>query len=57
LGDKFKAITLESGTYLQYFRYVAEGRKMTFAQVDSIAQGRVWSGSEALSGLVDKLEV
>lgn len=29
---------------------------MTFAQVDSIAQGRVWSGTEALKiGLVDKI--
>jgi protease-4 len=29
---------------------------MTFAQVDSIAQGRVWSGSEAIKiGLVDKI--
>ena len=29
---------------------------MTFAQVDSIAQGRVWTGSEALKkGLVDKI--
>jgi protease-4 len=29
---------------------------MTFAQVDSIAQGRVWAGSEALKlGLVDRI--
>ena len=29
---------------------------MTFAQVDAIAQGRVWTGSEALKiGLVDKI--
>lgn len=35
---------------------VAQGRKMTVAQVDSIGQGRVWTGSEALKiGLVDKI--
>jgi protease-4 len=29
---------------------------MTFAQVDSIAQGRVWTGSQAITiGLVDKI--
>ena len=29
---------------------------MRFAQVDAIAQGRVWTGSEALKiGLVDKI--
>lgn len=29
---------------------------MTFEQVDAIAQGRVWSGTEALKlGLVDKI--
>ncbi|MBP7449198.1 MAG: signal peptide peptidase SppA [Flavobacteriales bacterium] len=35
---------------------VAEGRKMTVAQVDSIGQGRVWTGGDALRlGLVDEL--
>jgi len=35
---------------------VAKGRKMTFEQVDAIAQGRVWSGSDALRiGLVDQI--
>ncbi|RZJ71370.1 signal peptide peptidase SppA [Flavobacterium sp.] len=35
---------------------VAQGRKMTVAQVDSIGQGRVWTGAEALKiGLVDKI--
>jgi len=35
---------------------VAEGRKMTKDQVDSIGQGRVWSGSDALKiNLVDEL--
>ena len=35
---------------------VATGRKMTFEQVDAIAQGRVWTGADALKlGLVDKI--
>lgn len=35
---------------------VADGRKMSVDSVDAIAQGRVWTGSDALSnGLVDAL--
>jgi protease-4 len=58
LDEKFKAITLEGveHVYKTFVTHVAKGRKMTFAQVDSIAQGRVWSGSEAKKiGLVDKI--
>jgi protease IV len=58
LDDKFRAVTLEGveHIYKTFVTHVAEGRKMTYAQVDAIAQGRVWSGSEALkNGLVDKI--
>lgn len=58
MDEKFKAVTLESveHIYKTFVSHVAQGRKMTFAQVDSIGQGRVWSGSEALKiGLVDKI--
>ncbi len=58
LDEKFKAVTLEGveHIYKTFVAHVAQGRKMTFAQVDSIAQGRVWSGSQALKiGLVDKI--
>ncbi len=42
------------GGYELFVNTVAEGRNMTFDQVDSIAQGRVWSGADALElGLVD----
>lgn len=42
--------------YNTFVTKVAEGRKMTFEEVDSIAQGRVWTGKEALEkGLVDEL--
>lgn len=58
LDEKFKAVTTEGveQVYNTFVSHVATGRKMTFAQVDSIAQGRVWSGSQALKiGLVDKI--
>lgn len=58
LDDKFRAVTLEGveHIYKTFVTHVAEGRKMTFAQVDSIAQGRVWTGSQAIEiGLVDKI--
>ncbi|MCB0756143.1 MAG: signal peptide peptidase SppA, partial [Flavobacteriales bacterium] len=42
--------------YTDFITKVAEGRKMKVADVDSIGQGRVWSGEDALQiGLVDKL--
>ncbi len=42
--------------YNNFVQKVADGRKMTFAQVDSIAQGRVWTGKQAVkNGLVDEL--
>ncbi|MBQ1697441.1 MAG: signal peptide peptidase SppA [Bacteroidales bacterium] len=42
--------------YDVFVQHVADGRGMTVAQVDSIAQGRVWTGTSALNlGLVDQL--
>ena len=42
--------------YAGFVGKVAQGRKMTPAGVDSIGQGRVWSGTSALQiGLVDEL--
>ncbi|MEO7978423.1 signal peptide peptidase SppA [Flavobacterium sp.] len=58
VDEKFKAFTLESveHIYNTFVTHVAQGRKMTFAEVDAIAQGRVWSGSQAIKiGLVDKI--
>ena len=58
MDEKFKAVTLESveHIYKTFVSHVATGRKMTVAQVDSIGQGRVWSGEQALKvGLVDKI--
>ena len=42
--------------YTTFKNRVAEGRKLPLQVVDSIAQGRVWTGQRALKiGLVDKL--
>ncbi len=43
-------------TYALFKLRVAEGRKLSPAKVDSIAQGRVWTGTDALQiGLIDKV--
>ncbi len=43
-------------TYEGFVNRVASGRKKTFQEIDSIAQGRVWTGEQAKElGLVDQL--
>lgn len=42
--------------YNNFVSIVAEGRDMTVEEVDEVAQGRVWTGSDALKiGLVDEI--
>jgi protease-4 len=42
--------------YADFVSRVATGRKMSLASVDSIGQGRVWSGTSAMKiGLVDEM--
>lgn len=42
--------------YTTFVNIVAEGRNMTYEAVDEIAQGRVWTGKDALKiGLVDEI--
>ncbi len=58
LSENYKFVAQEGveKIYNTFVSRVAAGRKMSFSQVDAIAQGRVWSGSEALKiGLVDKI--
>ncbi len=58
LSDRDKDIIGRSvdQTYDTFINKVADGRDMTPSQVDEIAQGRVWSGTDALKvGLVDSL--
>lgn len=56
-GDQ--AILMQKSTERMYSIFVdrvAKARKMTPAQVNEIAQGRVWTGEDAIKvGLVDKL--
>ncbi len=56
-ADERNIIQLEvNRVYDTFLQRVADGRKLTAAQVDSIGQGRVWSGQQALeNGLVDRL--
>ncbi len=43
-------------TYQLFLKRVSDGRKMPTEKVDAIAQGRVWTGKQALDvGLVDEL--
>ena len=58
LTDYEKAVIQESveQVYETFITYVSEGRNMTKEEVNSIGQGRVWSGTDALSiGLVDEI--
>ncbi len=42
--------------YTNFVNIVAQGRDMTYESVDEIAQGRVWTGADALKiGLVDEI--
>ncbi len=58
LDEKEKQV-IQSGVeriYNQFKHRVAEGRRKEVSYIDSIAQGRVWSGRDALQiGLVDRL--
>ncbi len=52
---KLFQLTINKG-YQNFISLVAQNRNMTLAQVDAVAQGRVWSGKKAKElGLVDEL--
>ncbi len=58
ISKEFYDVTKEGveQIYTTFVNRVATGRKLTFEQVDAVAQGRVWSGKEAIDkGLVDVL--
>ncbi|MGS2762221.1 signal peptide peptidase SppA [Sinomicrobium sp. M5D2P9] len=58
LSEEYAEVTKESieNIYSTFIGHVADGREMTEEEVDFIAQGRVWSGTEALEiGLVDEI--
>ena len=42
--------------YVSFLDLVSQGRSMSAAEVDSIAQGRIWSGADAVKiGLADEV--
>jgi len=52
--ELFQTFVME--TYAEFLEKVAEARGMTVEEVDAVAQGRVWTGADALEvGLVDEL--
>ena len=58
MDKKFYEVTKEGveDIYKTFVNRVAAGRNMTFEQVNEVAQGRVWTGKEAIErGLVDTL--
>ena len=58
MNDAEKKLTQDGvdRIYLQFKERVAAGRKKDINYIDSIAQGRVWSGEDALQlGLVDRI--
>ena len=58
LDPRFAALVASTidGLYQDFVGLVATARKRTPQQIDAVAQGRVWSGKDALAqGLVDRL--
>jgi protease-4 len=54
--ERQAVVTMMHDTYGQFLDRVVAGRHLTRSQLEPIAQGRVWSGADALSRkLVDKL--
>lgn len=58
LTEEEKAIMQQyvNETYQTFIKRVSDGRKIPTSKVDSIGQGRVWTGEQAVAlGLVDKI--
>ena len=58
MSDTFKKQTKNSieSTYITFKKRVSEGRKLSETVVENIAQGRVWTGKQALEvGLIDSI--
>jgi len=54
--ERARAMELLQDGYDLFVNTVAEGRGMTYDEVDSVARGRIWSGRDAMGiGLVDEL--
>ncbi len=55
-AERQKVLESMQVTYRDFVQKVADARKKTWKEIDVLAQGRVWMGSQALdNGLVDEL--
>lgn len=55
-SERARVTVLLDDIYDNFVAGVAEGRSMSLQQVEEVAKGRIWTGSQALDrGLVDKL--
>jgi protease-4 len=55
-AERAKIREMNQAFYETFISKAAEGRKKTPAEIEAVAQGRVWTGREALDGgLVDRL--
>ncbi|WP_445382951.1 signal peptide peptidase SppA [Robiginitalea sp. IMCC43444] len=58
MSDGFREVLTEGveESYQTFLKRVADGRGISLQRADSLAQGRVWSGTQALElGLIDEL--
>jgi protease IV len=54
--ERLKVREMNEAFYRTFITKAAEGRKTTPEEIDAVAQGRVWTGAQALeNGLVDRL--
>jgi protease-4 len=54
--ERAKFRSMMTAFYQDFVTRAAEGRKKTYQEIDAVAQGRVWTGAEAVThGLVDRL--
>jgi protease-4 len=54
--ERAKVRGLMTDFYREFVTKAAEGRKKKYEEIDAVAQGRVWTGREALQhGLIDRL--
>ncbi|MBL7086339.1 MAG: S49 family peptidase, partial [Candidatus Cloacimonetes bacterium] len=54
--DKESLTLLMENVYNEFKDKVSDGRKMSLIKVEKVAQGRIWSGNDAVkNGLVDEL--
>jgi protease IV len=54
--ERAKVHEMMASFYTRFVSKAAEGRKKSYEEIDAVAQGRVWTGADAVErGLVDRL--